>query len=58
MIKNNRNVAVDLRRRRTFLSLEQYNLQSFVLIGMIMIIFIISALFVASGPNSNMPMGI
>jgi len=58
MIKNNRSVAVDLRRRRSFLNLEQYNFQSFVLIGMIIMLFIISALFIASGPNSNMPVGI
>jgi len=58
MMKNNRSFAVDLRRRRSILNLEQFNLQSFALIGMIMVIFIISALLVASGPNSNMPVGI
>ena len=58
MIKNKSSFAVDLRRRRNFLNLEQYNLQSFVLIGTIMMIFIISALLVASGPSSSMPTGI
>jgi len=58
MIKNKSSFAVDLRRRRNFLNLQQYNLQSFVLIGTIMAIFIISALLVASGPSSSMPTGI
>jgi competence protein ComGC len=58
MIKNNRNVAVDLRRRRSVLNLEQFNPQSFIVIGMITLIFIISVLFVAAGPNSNAFTGI
>jgi competence protein ComGC len=58
MLKNSRNVSVNLRRRRSFLNLEQFNPQSFVLIGMIVMILIISILCVAAYPNSNMPASI
>jgi competence protein ComGC len=58
MLKNSRSVSVDLRRRKSFMNLEQFNLQSFALIGMIVMILIISVLCVAAYPNSNMFTGI
>ena len=58
MLKNSRNISVNLRRRKSFMNLEQFNPQSFVLIGMIVMILIISILCVATYPNSNMPAGI
>lgn len=58
MLKNSRNVAVDLRRKRSLMNLGQFNPQSFFLIGMIIMIFIISVLCVAAGPNSNMITGV
>lgn len=58
MLKNSRNVAVDLRRKRSFMNLGQFNPQSFFVIGMIIMIFIISVLCVAAGPNSNMITGV
>jgi competence protein ComGC len=58
MLKNNRNGTVDLRRRRSFMNLEQLNPQSFFIIGMIIMILIISVLCVAVYPNSNMYTGV
>lgn len=58
MIKNNRNIHGDLRRKRTLLNLEHVNMQSFILTGIIIIILFVSVMCVAAFPNSNVLAGI
>lgn len=58
MLKNNRNTAIDLRRRRTFINLEEINIGSCITIAMIVTILVLSVLIFASSPNSNMPASI
>lgn len=58
MLKNSKSVSVDLRRRRSYLNLEQFNSQSFVLIWMIVLILMLCVLCVTAYPNSNMFAGI
>lgn len=58
MLKNNRNITVDLRRKRSLVNLEQFNTQSFFIIGTVIMILIISVLCVAAYPNSNAFTGI
>lgn len=54
MLKNSRNVAIDLRKKRSYINLEEINMASCITIAMIVIIFILSAVLFASYPNSNM----
>ncbi len=58
MLKNNRNIAVDLRRRKSYINLDQFNHQSIAIIGMIVMIMIVSILCVSAFPNSNAISGI
>jgi len=58
MLKNNRNVAIDLRRRRSFVNLEEINIVSCITIAMVVIILVSSVLIFASYPNSNFPVNI
>jgi len=54
MLKNSKTVSVDLRRRRSYMALKEFNMQSFVLIGIVVLLLILSVLCVAAYPNSNM----
>ena len=58
MIKNSRKTAVDLRKKRNYINLEEINIASCITIAMIILIFVLSAAVFASCPNSNMPAGI
>ena len=58
MLKNSKSVSADLRRRRSYMALKEFNMQSFVLIGMVVLLLILSVLCVAAYPNSNMFAGI
>ncbi|MDI6725095.1 MAG: hypothetical protein QMD61_10665 [Methanobacterium sp.] len=59
MLKTRRNVSIpDLRRKQSIINLEQINLQSCVMIGVIISLLVISILCVAAYPNSNMPVNI
>ena len=54
MLKNSRNAAIDLRKKRSYINLEEINMASCITIAMIVIIFVLSAVLFASYPNSNM----
>lgn len=54
MLKNSKSVSADLRRRRSYMGLKEFNMQSFVLIGMVVLTLILCVLCVAAYPNSNM----
>jgi hypothetical protein len=58
MIKNSRKTAIDLRKKRNYINLEEINIASCITIAMIILIFVLSAAVFASYPNSNMPSGI
>lgn len=59
MLKTRRNVSIpDLRRKQSIINLEQINLQSCIMIGVIISLLVISILCVAAYPNSNMPVNI
>ncbi len=58
MLKNNRNIAIDLRRRRSFINLEEINIGSCITIAAVVTIFILSILIFALSPNSNFPSNI
>ena len=58
MLKTSRNAAIDLRKRRNFINLEEVNIASCITIAMVVIIFVLSAVLFASYPNSNMPVNI
>lgn len=59
MLKTRRNVSIpDLRRKQSIINLEQINLKSCVMIGVIISLLVISILCVAAYPNSNMPVNI
>ena len=58
MLKTNRNNAIDLRKKRSYINLEGINMVSCITIAMIVLIFVLSVAVFASYPNSNMPAGI
>ena len=58
MIKNSRKTAIDLRKKRNYINLEEINIASCITIAMIILIFVLSAVVFASYPNSNIPAGI
>ena len=58
MLKTNRNTAIDLRKKRSYINLEGINMVSCITIAMIILIFILSVAVFASYPNSNTPAGI
>ena len=58
MLKSNRNVVIDLRRRRSFINLEQINMGSCITIAVVVTIFVLSVLIFALYPNSNFPANI
>jgi biopolymer transport protein ExbD len=58
MLKTSRNTAIDLRKKRNYINLEEINMVSCITIAMIVLIFILSVAVFASFPNSNMPAGI
>ena len=58
MLKTNRNNAIDLRKKRSYINLEGINMISCITIAMIIFIFVLSVAVFASYPNSNMPAGI
>jgi hypothetical protein len=58
MLKNSKSISVDLRRRRSYMALKEFNMQSFILIGMVVLSLILCVLCVAAYPNSNMFAGI
>ncbi|MEL7671678.1 hypothetical protein [Methanobacterium sp.] len=58
MLKTSRNTAIDLRKKRNYIKLEEINMVSCITIAMIVLIFILSVAVFASFPNSNMPAGI
>ncbi|HEX3014502.1 MAG TPA: hypothetical protein VHO92_09565 [Methanobacterium sp.] len=58
MLKTSRNIAIDLRKRRSYINLEGINMVSCITIAMVVLIFILSVAVFASYPNSNMPAGI
>ena len=58
MLKTSRNTAIDLRKKRNHINLEEINMVSCITIAMIVLIFILSVAVFASFPNSNMPAGI
>ncbi|MEN6551736.1 MULTISPECIES: hypothetical protein [Methanobacterium] len=58
MLKTSRNTAIDLRKKRNYINLEEINMASCITIAMIVLIFILSVAVFASFPNSNMPAGI
>ncbi|MGB9936783.1 MAG: hypothetical protein ACPK7O_03630 [Methanobacterium sp.] len=58
MLKINRNTTIDLRKKRSYINLEEINIASCITIAMIVLIFVFSVAVFASGPNSNMPAGI
>ena len=58
MLKNSGNTAIDLRKRRSYINLEEINLASCITIAMDVLIFVLSAVIFASYPNSNMPAGV
>ena len=58
MLKTNRNIAVDLRKKQSYINLEEINIASCITIAMIVIIFVLSVALFASYPNSNMPINI
>ncbi|MGZ7043374.1 MAG: hypothetical protein ACXVHS_04520 [Methanobacterium sp.] len=58
MLKNNRNFPVSLRKRKSIINLEGLNLQSFLTIGIVLMVLLISILCTAASPNSNMLIGV
>jgi hypothetical protein len=58
MLKTSRNISVDLRRRRSFVNLEEINMGSCITIAAVIIILVLSVLLFASYPNSNIPVNI
>lgn len=58
MLKNNRNNTISLRKRKSMMDFKQYNMKSFFIIGMILMVLILSILCIAAYPNSNMLAGI
>ncbi|MEN6291639.1 MAG: hypothetical protein ABFD07_06435 [Methanobacterium sp.] len=58
MLKTSRNTAIDLRKKRNYINLEEINMASCITIAMIILIFVLSVAVFASYPNSNMPAGI
>ncbi len=57
MFKTRRNVP-DLRRRQKIINLEEINLYSCIMVGIIISLFVISILCVSAYPNSNIPLNI
>ena len=58
MLKTNRNNAIDLRKKRSYINLEGINMISCITIATMILIFVLSVAVFASYPNSNMPAGI
>ncbi len=58
MLKINRNTTIDLRKKRSYINLEEINMASCITIAMVVLIFVLSVAVFASCPNSNMPAGI
>jgi hypothetical protein len=58
MLKTSRNISVDLRRRRSFVNLEEINIASCITVAAVVIILVLSVLIFASYPNSNIPVSI
>ncbi len=58
MLKINRNNAIDLRKKRSYINLEGINMISCITIAVMILIFVLSVAVFASYPNSNMPAGI
>lgn len=58
MIKNSRNNAVDLKKRQSYINLEEINMVSCITIATVVLILVLSAAIFASYPNSNMPLGV
>ena len=54
MLKTSRNAAIDLRKKRSYINLEEINMASCITIAIIVLIFVLSAVLFASYPNSNM----
>ncbi len=58
MLKTGRNAAIDLRKKRSFINLEEINMVSCITIATVVLIFVLSALIFALYPNSNFPANI
>ena len=54
----NYNTAISLKKRKKLINLDQYNVQSLIVIAILILVFLFSTLSVAASPSSNMYMGI
>jgi len=58
MLKTNKNISIDLKRRQNILNLDAINVGSCITIATVIIIFVLSVVVFASYPNSNIPTNI